>query len=92
VKMEKQLVMGEMVERMLGSLRKTKDYAECAIKGPGGWSVHRILLDPYARVLYSTSAEEVSAIETLERGGLSVAQAVSEVVKRNYGIDYGVVP
>jgi conjugal transfer ATP-binding protein TraC len=70
-------------ERLLKSLKITKDFSECVIKGPEGMSVHRVIFDPYSRILYSTKGQEFDAVNQLvERDGLSLKDAVEVVVRR----------
>ncbi len=70
------------VERLLKSLKITKDYSECVIKSPEGMSVHRIIFDPYARILYSTKGEEFEAVSRFMKEGLSLQDAIDRVVRR----------
>ena len=65
LKQEKIMDIDGYTERLLKSLKITKDYSECVIKGPEGLSVHRIIFDPYARILYSTKGEEFDAVNRL---------------------------
>ncbi len=71
-------------ERLYKSLRKTDDYSECVIKGPAGLSVHRIILDPYSRILYSSKGEEFEAVKNLREQGVSLREAVETVARRIY--------
>ncbi|HHQ42094.1 MAG TPA: type IV secretion system protein TraC [Chromatiales bacterium] len=54
-------------------------YSEMAIYGPGGLAVGRLVLDPYARTLYSSKAEDWTAVEALVREGASVEEAVERL-------------
>jgi conjugal transfer ATP-binding protein TraC len=55
-------------------------YSEVAVMGPAGATVGRLVVDPFAEKQYSTRADEFSAIESLRRQGLSVADAVEKLV------------
>ena len=68
-------------ERLLRSLRKTEHYSECLIKGPNGVSVHRILFDPIARLLYSSKGEDYTKVKALETQGLSLKGAIEHIAK-----------
>ncbi len=46
---------------------------------------HRYFCDPFSRVLFSTSGDEVSEIESLMEQGVSLAQAVETVAHHYYG-------
>lgn len=69
-------------ERLFKSLRKTDDYSECVIKDPVGMSVHRIIFDPYSRILYSSKGDEFEAVNNLVAQGLSLRDAVEIVAKK----------
>lgn len=81
LKQEKIMDIDGYVERLLKSLRITKDYSECVIKSPEGLSVHRIIFDPYARILYSTKGEEFDAVNRLTQSGMSLKDAIEQVVR-----------
>ena len=70
-------------ERLFKSLRKTDDYSECIIKDPVGMSVHRIVFDPYSRILYSSKGDEFEAVNTLVAQGNSLRDAI-EIVARKF--------
>ena len=68
-------------ERLLKSLKLTRDYSECVIKSPSGMSVHRIIFDPYSRILYSTKGEEFEAVNQLVASGVPLVDAIQQVAK-----------
>jgi conjugal transfer ATP-binding protein TraC len=68
--------------RLFKSLKITKDFSECVIKGPEGLSVHRIIFDPYSRILYSTKGEEFDAVNKLVNSGMKLENAVQEVARQ----------
>ncbi len=74
--------MDAFTERLFKSLRKTDEYSECIIKTPSGLSIHRIIFDPYARILYSSKGDEVAALKRLQAEGYALKDAVQEVVRR----------
>ena len=61
-------------------------YSECLISSSGGYVVGRLILDPYSKVLYSTSPTEFAAVQALVAGGLNVHKAVEEVALNVYGL------
>lgn len=81
LKQDKIMDIDAFTERLLKSLKLTRDYSECVIKGPEGMSVHRILLDPYSRILYSTKGEEFDAVNHAVKNGLSLTDAIQQVAK-----------
>lgn len=46
---------------------------------------HRYFCDPFSRVLFSTSGDEVSDIDSLIAQGIPLADAVSQVAQKYYG-------
>ena len=82
LKKSERLSIDAFTERLLKSLRKTDDYSECVIKGPSGLSVHRILFDPYSRILYSSKGEEFEAVKQLQAQGYSLQEAITQVAKK----------
>ena len=57
-----------------------KRYAECLISSSSGYVVGRLILDPFSRVLYSTSPQEFHAVNTFIEQGMSVVEAVEKVI------------
>lgn len=82
LKKKDRFAMNPMIERMYKSLRKTDEYSECIIKSPSGSSVHRIILDPYSRILYSSKGEEFDAVNSLQKQGYSLREAISKVAEK----------
>ncbi len=72
-------------ERLLKSLKITKNYSECIIKGPDGMSVHQVIFDPYSRILYSTKGQEFDAVNQLMSGNNAVRlEEAVEIVARRF--------
>jgi conjugal transfer ATP-binding protein TraC len=55
-------------------------YAEILISSSKGYTVGRLLLDPFSLMLYSTKADEFAAVNDLRTQGLSVEEAVQTLV------------
>jgi len=83
LKKQGHLPMDAFAERLFKSLRKTDDYSECIIKGPSGLSVHRIIFDPYARILYSSKGEDYEAVKTRVAQGITLREAIAQVARSN---------
>ncbi|HCE96345.1 MAG TPA: type IV secretion system protein TraC, partial [Holosporales bacterium] len=82
LKSSKRLSMDPAMERTLRSLRTEQgQYAEIMIKGPKGFALGRLLLDPFSKVLYSTKADEFAAVQGLVDQGLSLKEAILSVVR-----------
>lgn len=62
---------------------KTLDgqYAEVCVKTPSGYSVMRLLLDPFSRILYSSKGADYAAVNDLLAQGVDIATAVDTVAK-----------
>ena len=55
-------------------------YAEILISSSKGYTVGRLLLDPFSLMLYSTKADEFAVVNDLREQGLSVQEAVQKLV------------
>jgi conjugal transfer ATP-binding protein TraC len=78
------LDMDEYGLKLLKSLKTTTDYAECMIKSGMGISIHRIIFDPYSRILYSSKGEEFEAVKMLQAQGVPLIEAVSRVAEQRF--------
>lgn len=69
---------------MLSLLRTVKmspgKYGESLIVSDAGYAVGRLLLDPFSQLLYSTKAEEFSAVESLVNQGVPVDEAIDQLL------------
>jgi conjugal transfer ATP-binding protein TraC len=82
LKSSKRLVMDPNMERTLRSLHTEQGkYAEIMIKSPTGFAVGRLLLDPFSQILYSTKADEFSAVQTLVQKGWSLKDAIASIAQ-----------
>lgn len=76
------LVMNDFMNRALRSVdTKQGQYSELMVYGPNGWTIGRLMVDPFAEKLYSTKAEEYDAIERMLAQGLTLEQAIEELVR-----------
>ena len=57
-------------------------YAELYLMSNRGSGIARLVVSPFLQLLYSTQAEDVSAIAALRRQGLGLVEAVDELVAR----------
>jgi conjugal transfer ATP-binding protein TraC len=81
-KKSERITMDAFSERLYKSLRKTDEFSECVIKTPSGLSVHRIIFDPYSRILYSSKGVEFDAVKQLQKENYSLREAISIVANR----------
>ena len=69
---------------MLSLLRTVKmspgKYGEALIVSDSGYAVGRLLLDPFSSLLYSTKADEFSAVENLVKQGIPVDEAIDQLL------------
>lgn len=80
LKNSKRLSMDPACERTLRSLHTEQGkYAEIMIKGPKGFAVGRLFLDPFSKILYSTKADEFAAVQSLVNQGLSLKEAIRKI-------------
>ena len=71
---------------MLSLLRTVKmnpgKYGETLIVSDAGYAIGRLILDPYSQLLYSTKADEFSAVESLGRQGIPVEEAIDQLLEQ----------
>ncbi|MBU9211631.1 type IV secretion system protein TraC [Burkholderia multivorans] len=80
---EGKLHVDEWMKRQLSSVATEHGYySEIFVHGPMGSGVGRLILDPFSMLLYSTRAEDFQAIKALTDQGVSVAEAIDEILKR----------
>ncbi len=80
LKNSKRLMMDPAMERTLRSLHTEQGkYAEIMIKGPKGFAVGRLFLDGFSKVLYSTKAEEFTAVQELVSQGFTLKEAIQKI-------------
>lgn len=82
LKKSERLPLDPYSERLFKSLKKADDYSECIIKSPSGLSVHRIILDPFSRILFSSKAEEFDAVNKLQAQGYSLTDAIEMIANK----------
>ena len=78
---EGKLSLDEWLKRQLGSVSTEHgNFSEIYIHSPMGSGLGRLLLDPFSMLVYSTRAEDYEAIKSLRDQGLSVADAIEQLV------------
>jgi conjugal transfer ATP-binding protein TraC len=77
-----QLAMDDGMKRLMQSLRTEHGaYSEVFIHSPAGSGVGRLIVDPYTLLLFSSRAEDFSAIQARRAAGLSIAEAIESVLR-----------
>lgn len=77
------LTMDEPKKRLLNSLRtEAGAYSELYISSPVGEGVARNILDPATHLLFSNKMEDNAPIDELRAQGLSIDEAITELLRR----------
>ena len=75
--------MDEPKKRLLNSLRMEPGvFSECYITSPIGEGVARIILDPFSHLLFSNKLDDNAPLDALRRQGLSIDDAITELLRR----------
>lgn len=72
-------------ERLIRSLKITKEYSEFLMICEDQFTVHRLIIEPFSRVLNTTKGTEVEAIKRLTSQGFSLTEAITQVAEEVYG-------
>lgn len=72
-------------ERLIRSLKITNEYSEFLMMCEETTTVHRLIVDPFSRVLNTTRGTEVEAIKRLMAKGHSLTDAITQVAQEVYG-------
>jgi len=80
---EGKLHIDEWMKRQLSSVATEGGYySEIFVHGPMGSGVGRLILDPFSMLLYSTTAADFQVIKTLTDQGMSMVDAIEEILKK----------
>jgi conjugal transfer ATP-binding protein TraC len=60
--------------------KKGGEYSEIMISSENGYSVSRLVLDPFSQLLYSTEPDDRSNIEPYRKQGLSITETINKVL------------
>jgi conjugal transfer ATP-binding protein TraC len=81
-----QVAMDDGMKRLMQSLRTEHGaYSEVFIHSPAGQGVGRLIVDPSTLLLFSSRAEDFSAIQAKRDAGMTVGEAI-EAVLRDRGL------
>lgn len=87
VQRDKRMPFGDWGYEMLKSVHTVPgQYAEIMCVTPYGTGIGRLILSNVQKVMFSTKAEDVAALKAKRERGLSLAQAVEELVQERYGV------
>jgi conjugal transfer ATP-binding protein TraC len=77
----KRIFVDEQARDLLMSVDTVQGkYSEIAIRGPGGLSIGRLIVDRFTEKLYSTQAQEFQYVQDRVAAGRTIDQAVEELV------------
>ena len=75
-----------VLERALRSVGSVRDaYSEAIIFGQSGWDIVRFILDPVSKVAFSSTGDDVAAIEKLIKDGMTRAEAITHYAEMKGG-------
>ena len=72
-------------ERLIRSLKVTNEYSEFLMICEENSTIHRLIVDPFSRVLNTTRGPEVEALKRLTQSGMSLTDAITQVAEEVYG-------
>ena len=76
------LKMDEWMKRQIASLHTSHgEFSEVYVHYPGGGGIGRLIVDPFTALLYSSRAEDYAAIRRRMDAGMTVAEAVEDVLR-----------
>jgi len=67
---------------------KRQGFSECCLQLGSMYSFHRLFVDPFSKILFSSHAKEFEAVKALQAKGLSLNDAIFEVAKYYYGNEF----
>lgn len=76
------LTLDDNMKRVLSSVRTEQGlYSEIFINSPAGSGVGRLIVDPFALLLYSSAPDDWTAIQHYQRLGQSVTESINSVLR-----------
>lgn len=82
VKDKKLSVPDGMAERLKTVTSVPGQFSEMAIKGPGGWALGRLALDPFSLAVFSSKGATVEQLRRLKASGMSTVAALRQMVEK----------
>ncbi len=73
---------GEESIKLIRKLRLMKGlYSSCAVIGPGGLTVARLIVDKFSEMLFTTNSNEIAERQALMASGLSMSEAIEHMAE-----------
>jgi len=85
---EERLNLSPYEEKLIRSIHGTHQYKECLLRTPQGSSLVRIVFEPFSRILFSSKAEHVEAVKSLQSQGMTLIEAIEMVARQEYASEY----
>lgn len=81
VKRSGRLALSEGGFHMLKTVHTVQGvYSEIFVKAKSGWGIGRLIVGEFQKLLYSTKAEDVNAISNYVQAGLSIPEAINQIL------------
>ncbi len=78
------LAMNSYMKKALRSVTTAKQkYSEILVYGPNGWSIGRLIIDPFSEKLFSTEHDEFEEIRQRMKEGESLTEALNALVRKS---------
>lgn len=74
-------------ERLIRSLKITNEYSEFVLICEENITAHRLIVEPFSRILNTTRGTEVEALKRLNAQGTPKHEAISQVAQEVYGYE-----
>ena len=80
-----QYKVSEQQQRAMESVTTRQgEYSEIMIcDGDGGYSITRLVVDPFSNLLYSTKPEEFAQLQELQNQGLTITEAINLLLEKH---------
>ena len=86
IKRDNRLPFGEWAYEQLKTVHTVQgQYSEIMCVTPYGLGIGRLVLNDYQKIMFSTKAEDVKAMQELRAKGMSLAEAIDQLVRQRYG-------
>lgn len=86
IKRDNRLPFGEWAYEQLKTVHTVQgQYSEIMCVTPYGLGIGRLVLNDYQKIMFSTKAEDVKAMQELRARGLSLADAIDHLVHQRFG-------
>ena len=78
--------VAEIIQQFVAA--KQQGFSECLLQCGASQSFHRLFVDPFSKVLFSSHHREFEAVKRLQQAGLSLRDAIEQVARHYYGDEF----